>query len=337
MKILVTGGLGFIGSNFIRHILTAENNIQIVNIDLQTYAGNPSNLKDISGDSRYSWIRADISDPISVFRAMSGCDVVVHFAAESHVDRSISNPSLFLKTNIIGTQVLLDAARNEKIKKFIHVSTDEVYGSIPGKRRATEKAGLFPNSPYAASKASSDCLARAAFVTHRLPVIITRASNNFGPYQHPEKAIPLMITNFIENKTYPLYGDGLNVRDWLYVEDHTSALIYLLKNGIPGEIYNIGGKTALKNKELVSRVCKIMKISSSMVVNVPDRLGHDQRYAIDSSKLINLGFKFKHPFEKAIEETINWYQTHAGWWETIKKSKEYSDYYRKQYEKNLQF
>ncbi len=333
MKILVTGGLGFIGSNFIRHVLATQADAQIVNLDIQTYAGNPENLKDIAGDKRYFWVQADITDPALVGRAMSGADAVVHFAAESHVDRSILDPGPFLKTNVIGTQVLLDAARLEKIKKFIHVSTDEVYGSIPGKRRSTEKDGLFPNSPYAASKAASDCLARAAFVTHQLPVIITRASNNFGPYQYPEKALPLMITNFFEGKTYPLYGDGLNVRDWLYVKDHVAALAYILKEGTPGEIYNIGGDTSLKNKELVLKVREIMKIPPSLVARVPDRPGHDRRYALNDSKLRKLGFEFKHSFEEALFQTIEWYKTHESWWQPLKKSGGYAAYYQKQYKK----
>ncbi len=333
MKILVTGGLGFIGSNFIRHILFAEKNIRVVNLDLQTYAGNPENLKDIAGDERYFWVRADISDPVLVAQAMAGCDAVVHFAAESHVDRSILDPGPFLKTNVIGTQVLLDAARAEKVARFIHVSTDEVYGSIPGKHRSTEKDGLFPNSPYAASKAASDCLARAAFVTHQLPVITTRASNNFGPYQYPEKALPLMITNFLEGKPYPLYGDGLNIRDWLYVKDHAEAIAFLLQKGTPGEIYNIGGETSLKNKEMVARVREIMKIPASMVTRVPDRPGHDRRYALNDSKLRRLGFKFKYPFEEALAQTIEWYKAREDWWRPLKQTGGYAAYYQKQYKK----
>ncbi len=333
MRILVTGGLGFIGSNFIRYMLQTSPEIRIINLDLQTYAGNPENLKDVSGDKRYFWVRGDISDPAIARQAMAGCEAVVHFAAESHVDRSILDPGPFLKTNVLGTQVLLDAARAEKVKRFIHVSTDEVYGSISGRRRSSEKDPLFPNSPYAASKAASDHLARAAFITHGLPVIITRASNNFGPYQYPEKALPLMITNFLENKPYPLYGDGLNVRDWLYVKDHVAAIAYVLKHGEVGGIYNIGGDTSLKNKELVSCVRKIMGISPSLVASVPDRLGHDRRYALNDSKLRKLGFKFAHPFEKALFETIEWYKTHESWWRPLKKSDGYAAYYQKQYEK----
>ncbi len=331
MKILVTGGLGFIGSNFIRYTLKNSPETHVVNLDLQTYAGNPENLKDLSGDKRYFWVRGDISEPAIVGQAMAGCEAVVHFAAESHVDRSILDPGPFLKTNVFGTQVLLDAARAEKVKRFIHVSTDEVYGSIPGRRRSTEKDPLFPNSPYAASKAASDHLARAAFMTHGLPVIITRASNNFGPYQYPEKAMPLMITNFLENKSYPLYGDGLNVRDWLYVKDHVAAIAYVLRKGVPGEIYNIGGDTSLKNKELVSYVRKMMEISPSLVASVPDRPGHDRRYALNDSKLRKLGFKFQYPFEKALKETIDWYKTCPSWWKPLKESGGYRDYYQKQY------
>jgi dTDP-glucose 4,6-dehydratase len=333
VKILITGGLGFIGSNFVRHILKSDGGVSIVNLDLKTYAGNPANLAEFSGNSRYRWVKGDIADPKAVARAMKGCVAVVHFAAESHVDRSILDPGPFLRTNVIGTQVLLDAARAEKVKRFIHVSTDEVYGSIEGSHLSTEKDPLFPNSPYAASKAASDHLARAAFVTHGLPVIITRASNNFGPYQFPEKALPLMITNFLEGRAYPLYGDGLNVRDWLYVLDHVAAIAYLLKKGAPGEIYNIGGGSSLKNKELVVQVRKVMNVPESLVERVADRLGHDKRYALDDTKLRRLGFKFKYPFARALESTIAWYKDHPSWWRPLKKSGSYQSYYGKQYKK----
>ena len=252
MKILVTGGLGFIGSNFIRHLLKARPGWKIVNLDKQTYAGNPANLKGL----KVSTIKKDICDPKAVDRAMKGCEFVVHFAAETHVDRSILDAGAFLKTNILGTQVLLDAALRHRVKRFVHVSTDEVYGSIP-KGYSREGDHLEPNSPYAASKAASDLLVRSYFVTHKAPVLTTRASNNYGPYQYPEKALPLMITNFMEDKPFPQYGDGKQVRDWLHVKDHARGILLVLEKGILGEIYNIGGSYTCQNKELIQKVLRL--------------------------------------------------------------------------------
>ena len=257
-------------------------------------------------------------------------DAVVHFAAESHVDRSILDPTAFLRTNVIGTQVLLEAALRAKVGRFVHVSTDEVYGTIP-KGHSKEGDPLEPNSPYAASKAGSDLVARAYFVTHKLPVVVTRASNNFGPYQYPEKALPLLITNLIDGLPFPLYGDGLQVRDWLYVLDHVRAIDLILREAPAGEIYNIGGLYSCTNKELVGRVCDLMEKPRSLIQRVADRPGHDRRYALDCSKLKRLGFRHAHPFAKALEETISWYRARESWWRPLKKAGGYRDYYRRQY------
>lgn len=257
-------------------------------------------------------------------------DAVVHFAAESHVDRSILDPTAFLRTNVIGTQVLLEAALRAKIGRFVHVSTDEVYGSV-ARGHSKEGDPLEPNSPYAASKAGSDLVARAYFVTHKLPVVVTRASNNFGPYQYPEKALPLLITNLIDGLPFPLYGDGRQVRDWLYVLDHVRAIDLILRKAPAGEIYNIGGTHSCTNKELVGRVCDLMGKPRSLITRVADRPGHDRRYALDCSKLRRLGFRHAHPFGKALEETINWYRAHESWWRPLKKAGGYRDYYRRQY------
>jgi dTDP-glucose 4,6-dehydratase len=328
MKLLVTGGFGFIGSNFIRRAL-ADPKTEIVNLDLETYAGNPKNLEDIH--KNYRFIKGDIADPKTVDKAMKGCEAAVHFAAETHVDRSILDASAFVRTNVLGTQSLLDAALRHKIDRFIHISTDEVYGSIPVGRHSVESDALEPNSPYAASKASSDLLARSYFVTHKLPVIVTRASNNFGPYQYPEKALPLMISNWIDGLPYPLYGDGLQVRDWLYVEDHCRAIELLLKKGQPGEIYNIGGVASCTNRELVDSVRRIMGVSENLVRPVADRPGHDRRYALNCDKLKNLGFKSAHSFDQALRSTVEWYRGHEFWWRPLKKEGGFKAYYRKQY------
>jgi len=328
MKLLVTGGLGFIGSNFIRHVLKARPSWSVINLDKRTYAGNPANLADIK--ERYQWLKADICDPKAVERAMGGCEMVVHFAAETHVDRSILDAGAFLKTNILGTQVLLDAALRHKVRRFLHVSTDEVYGSIP---RGYSKEGdhLEPNSPYAASKAASDLLVRSYFVTHKAPVVTTRASNNYGPYQYPEKALPLMITNFMEDKPFPQYGDGKQVRDWLHVVDHARAIFLVLEKGKLGDIYNIGGSYTCTNRELIDKVLKLMLKDASLVTRVEDRKGHDRRYALDCAKLKKLGFKHAYDFEKGLRETIAWYQANGRWWRPLKVQGGYRTYYQTQY------
>jgi dTDP-glucose 4,6-dehydratase len=324
----VTGGLGFIGSNFIRATLKARPSWRIVNLDARTYAGNPANLADVK--SRYQWIKADIRDPKVVERAMKGCEKVVHFAAETHVDRSILDASAFLTTNVIGTQVLLDAALRLGVRRFLHVSTDEVYGSIP-KGYSKEGDLLEPNSPYAASKAASDLLVRSYFVTHKAPVVTTRASNNYGPYQYPEKALPLMITNFMEDKPFPQYGDGRQVRDWLHVVDHARAILLVLEKGVLGDVYNIGGSYTCENRELISRVLKLMGKNASLVTRVDDRKGHDRRYALDCSKLKRLGFKHAYDFEKGLRETIAWYVSNEKWWRPLKVGGGYRSYYKAAY------
>ncbi len=329
MKVLVTGGLGFIGSNFIRHALAARPSWKIVNLDLRTYAGNPANVADLP-QSRHHWIKADICERKAVSRAMKGCELVVHFAAETHVDKSILDASVFLRTNVIGTQVLLDAALVHKVRRFVHVSTDEVYGSV-AKGTSKETDHLEPNSPYAASKAASDLLVRSYFVTHGAPVVVTRASNNYGPYQFPEKALPLMITNFIENRPFPMYGDGRQVRDWLHVVDHARAILAVAGKGALGETYNIGGSYTCENRELVARVLKLMGKKSSLVTPVADRKGHDRRYALDCGKLKRLGFRHAYDFENGLRETIAWYQANERWWRPLKVAGGYRAYYKAQY------
>ncbi len=328
MRVLVTGGLGFIGSNFIRTALKARPSWTIVNLDSRTYAGNPANLSDIK--TRYRWIKADIRDPKAVDRAMKGCELVVHFAAETHVDRSILDASAFLSTNVIGTQVLLDAALRRGVRRFLHVSTDEVYGSIP-KGYSKEGDLLEPNSPYAASKAASDLLVRSYFVTHKAPVVTTRASNNYGPYQYPEKALPLMITNFMEDKPFPQYGDGRQVRDWLHVVDHARAILLVLEKGVLGDVYNIGGSYTCENRELIAKVLGLMGKDASLVTRVSDRKGHDRRYALDCSKLKRLGFKHAYDFEKGLRETISWYRSNERWWRPLKVGGGYRAYYKAAY------
>ncbi|MEK7389742.1 MAG: dTDP-glucose 4,6-dehydratase [Elusimicrobiota bacterium] len=326
MKILVTGGLGFIGSNFIRHLRRARPTWRIINIDKRTYAGNPANLAGLDVET----IKKDICDAKAVDWAMTGCDLAVHFAAETHVDRSILDAGAFLQTNVIGTQVLLDAALRRKVRRFLHVSTDEVYGSV-AKGYSKEGDHLEPNSPYAASKAASDLLVRSYFVTHNAPVLITRASNNYGPYQYPEKALPLMITNFMDGVSFPQYGDGKQVRDWLHVVDHARAILLILEKGGLGEVYNIGGSYTCRNRELIERVLKLMGKGKELIVRVKDRKGHDRRYALDCSKLKRLGFKHAYDFEKGLRETISWYRDNPRWWRPLKTAGGYRSYYQTQY------
>jgi len=317
LKLLVTGGLGFIGSNFIRLMLGKYPDYHITNLDLQTYAGNLDNLRDIEKSSNYTFIRGDICDRNIVDKVMQNVDVVVHFAAESHVDRSIDDASAFVRTNVLGTFVLLDSALKHNIKRFIHISTDEVYGSIK-KGSFKETDILTPSSPYSSSKAGSDLLARSYFITHNLPVIITRCTNNFGPFQYPEKLIPLFITNLIENKKVPVYGTGKNVRDWIYVEDHCKAVDFVLHKGNPGEIYNIGGGAEKTNLEITENILAMLGKDDSMVEYVKDRLGHDLRYSLDCTKLRNLGWSPEHEFDDALSDTVRWYVENRWWWEKLK-------------------
>lgn len=334
MHILVTGGCGFIGSNFIRYLLE-HYDYRIINLDALTYAGNLENLKEFENDPRYRFIHGPIEDAKMVKKALRGIDRVVHFAAESHVDRSITNAQPFIQTNVVGTQVLLDASRHANIDRFIHVSTDEVYGSLGDKDRFKENTPLDPNSPYAASKAASDLLVRAAIQTHRFPAIITRCSNNYGPYQFPEKFIPLMITDALENKPLPIYGDGLNVRDWIYVSDHCVALDNVLHRGITGEAYNIGGEAERTNIDVAKTILSLLGKPDFLITFVDDRPGHDRRYAMDIRKIRRqLKWNPSVSFEKGLELTIDWYRQNQRWWRRVKSGK-YKEYYKKMYAQKL--
>ncbi|MBO3681229.1 dTDP-glucose 4,6-dehydratase [Streptomyces sp. NEAU-YJ-81] len=323
MRIVVTGGAGFIGSHFVRQTLTgayaAWADAQVVVVDKLTYAGNEANLAEVADSPRLRFVRGDICDGELVGELLRGTDLVVHFAAESHVDRSISGAEEFVRTNVLGTHTLLNAAANAAVGKFVHVSTDEVYGSIESGSWSEEEP-LEPNSPYSASKASSDLLARAFHRTHGLPVCVTRCSNNYGPYQHPEKVIPLFVTNLMDGKPVPLYGDGGNVRDWLHVDDHCRGIALVAENGRPGEVYNIGGGTELTNLELTERLLELLGADRSMVERVSDRKGHDRRYSVDIAKIsAELGYRPEMSFENGLAETAKWFMTHRGWWEPLKK------------------
>lgn len=332
-KFLVTGGAGFIGSNFIRHLLGNDDHPHVTNLDKLTYAGNLENLRDLKGNSRYNFVKGDICDGALVEELMEGIDVVVNFAAESHVDRSISTPDAFIRTDVFGTFVLLEAARRHGVKKFIQISTDEVYGSTVG-RAFKETDPLMPSSPYSASKAGADRLAYSYHVTYELPVIITRCSNNFGPYQYPEKLISLFVTNALEDKPLPIYGDGQYVRDWIHVEDHCAAIVFAMQHGKDGEVYNIGGGNERTNLEITDFILAYLNKPESLKTYVKDRPGHDRRYAIDSSKLMALGWKPKYQLESALQNTIDWYRDNRWWWEKL-KSGEYLEYYKKHYGRTL--
>lgn len=334
MNILVTGGAGFIGSNFIHYMLSKYPHYTILNVDKLTYAGNLENLADVQSNPKYRFEKVDICDRENIERCVNeyNIDVIVNFAAESHVDRSILGAAEFVQTNIVGTSVLLDVAREKGIQRFLQVSTDEVYGSLGPTGYFTEETPLHPNSPYSASKAAADMLALAYEHTHKLPVVITRCSNNYGPYQFPEKLIPLMIANALNDKPLPVYGDGLNVRDWLHVRDHCSAIDAVLHNGKTGEVYNIGGNNEKTNIEIVRLILQHLNKPESLITFVKDRPGHDRRYAIDSSKIQqHLGWKPSYTFEQGIAETIRWYVTHQEWWQRI-LSGEYREYYKRMYE-----
>lgn len=337
MRILVTGGAGFIGSNFIRYFLRTHPGGTVINLDKLTYAGNLSNVSDVQDSDRYQFIRGDICDPEVIEGVLAqSVDAVVHFAAESHVDRSINDASCFIQTNIVGTFTLLDACRRHRIPRFVHVSTDEVYGSLCPGEKAAEHSPLRPNSPYAASKASSDLLARSFWQTYRFPVIVTRCSNNYGPYQFPEKLIPLMITNAMEGKKLPIYGDGLNERDWIFVEDHCAALDGILRSGLPGEIYNIGCGEPTTNLEIVSTLLKIIGAPESLVQFVADRPGHDRRYALDTNKLCQeLDWKPAVGLREGLTRTVEWYKEHQDWVQCA-KSGDYQTYYEKLYNRREQ-
>jgi dTDP-glucose 4,6-dehydratase len=331
---IVTGGAGFIGSNFVHMLARDRADWRIVNLDALTYAGNLENLTEVEGSPNYTFVHGDITrreDVERAFDAATGAVSVVHFAAESHVDRSIISGLPFVNTNVLGTQVMLDVARERKIERFLHVSTDEVYGSLGATGYFTEDTPIQPNSPYSASKAASDLLVRAAFHTHHFPTLITRCSNNYGPWQFPEKLIPLMIANATENKPLPVYGDGMNVRDWLYVVDHCEALLAVLERGVVGEVYNIGGHNEYPNIEIVKRVLAETGKPESLIQYVKDRAGHDRRYAIDASKIADeLGWTPRFPFERALPLTVAWYKSHPQWLQRVRNGA-YRDYYARQY------
>ncbi len=334
MKLLITGGAGFIGSNFIRYILNRYPTYKVVNVDKLTYAGNLENLTEVQSHPNYVFEKTDICHRESIERIIEQyeIDAIIHFAAESHVDRSILGAADFIQTNVVGTCVLLDCAKKYSLKRFVQISTDEVYGSLGPTGYFTETTPLHPNSPYSASKASADMLALAYHHTYGLPVLITRCSNNYGPYQFPEKLIPLMIANALNDKPLPVYGDGLNVRDWLHVYDHCTAIDLVFHKGRLGEVYNIGGNNEKKNIEIVRLILRYLNKPESLITFVKDRPGHDRRYAIDSSKIKQeLGWKPSYTFEQGIQETIQWYVAHQEWWERI-ISGEYREYYRKMYE-----
>jgi dTDP-glucose 4,6-dehydratase len=333
MNVLLTGGSGFIGSNLVRLLLAERPEWRIVNLDKLTYAGNAENLADLDGNPRYRFVRGDVCNGelvADVFRT-ERIDAVMHLAAESHVDRSILSPSIFIETNVRGTQVLLEAAREFGVKRFLHVSTDEVYGSLGPTGLFAETTPLDPSSPYSASKASSDLLALAYARTFDLPVVVTRCSNNYGPYQFPEKLIPLMIANAIRDLPLPVYGDGMNVRDWIHVEDHGRGLLAALEKGEDGQVYNFGASSERHNIDIVKGVLRLVGKPESLITYVKDRLGHDRRYAIDSTKVrAKLGWVPRHRFEDALAATVRWYVEHRPWWERV-ISGEYLKYYERQY------
>ena len=339
MRLLVTGGAGFIGSNFIRYFLENHPHSSVINLDKLTYAGNLENLSEFDSASDYCFIRADIADPEVLERvfAEQSPDAVVHFAAETHVDRSIADGRDFIRTNVLGTFTLLDAARRRKVPRFLHVSTDEVYGSMAAREFASEESLLEPNSPYAASKASADLVARSFWQTYHFPVITTRCSNNYGPYQFPEKLIPLMIGNALEGKKLPVYGDGLNERDWIFVEDHCRALDRVLDSGRPGEIYNIGFGRPVANVEIVRGLLRLLNQDDDAIEFVKDRPGHDRRYALDTQKIRSeLGWTPEVTLEDGLKLTVEWYLQNAGWLTRVRDG-EYRTYYDKIYTRRADF
>jgi dTDP-glucose 4,6-dehydratase len=332
MKVLVTGGCGFIGSNFVRHLFESRGDgVAVVNLDKLTYAANPANLADVAGRRNYRFVKGDIADPDVVRLAMDGCDAVVNFAAETHVDRSLLGDASFIETDVRGVFVLLEEARRRGIAKFIQISTDEVYGSIAN-GSFHEDSPLNPRNPYAASKAGGDRLAYSYWASYGLPVVVTRASNNYGPFQYPEKLIPLFVTNAIDGHPLPLYGDGRNVRDWLYVRDHAAAIDFLLDAGEPGETYNIAGGNEAENIDITRKVLALLGKPESLIRFVDDRPGHDRRYSLDAGKLASLGFESATPFDEGLAETVRWYGEREDWWRPIKeRDAVYQEFYRTQY------
>jgi dTDP-glucose 4,6-dehydratase len=331
VRILVTGGCGFIGSSFVRLVLAERPDWEVVNIDKLTYAGRLENLQDVEADPRYRFLHGDICDPEAVRDAMAGCTLAVNFAAETHVDRSLLGAANFIDTDIKGVLVLLEEARRVGLERFVQISTDEVYGSIES-GSFTETSLLNPRNPYSASKAGGDRLAYAYWSTYGVPVIITRASNNYGPYQYPEKLIPLFVTNALREQALPLYGDGRNVRDWLHVTDHCRAILFLLEHGAPGEVYNIAGENERENIEITRKILHLVGKPESLITPVQDRVGHDRRYSLDASKLRRLGFQPRVDFERGITETVRWYVENEWWWRPLKDHDgEFRRYYEQQY------
>lgn len=331
MRYLITGGAGFIGSHFVHALLEAEPGAEVVNLDLLTYAGNLENLADLQDEPRHRFVKGDICDRQLVDGLMAQTDAVVHFAAESFVDRSIYGAEAFIRTDIYGTFVLLETARKYNVRKFIHISTDEVYGSVES-GSFSEGDALMPTNPYAASKAGADRLAFSFYKTYDLPVLITRSCNNYGPNQYPEKLIPLFVTNAIQNERLPVYGDGKQVRDWLYVRDHCSALLFLLKHGAHGEVYNISANQECTNMEITERILQQLGKPASLVQHVTDRPGHDRRYSLDSSKLRALGWAPQWDVQRGLKNTVDWYVKNEGWWRRIRERQaEFKDFYSKHY------
>jgi len=329
VRLVVTGGAGFIGSNFVRYMLAERGDVEIVNLDKLTYAGNLENLRGVEDDPRYTFVHGDICDAVVVGEALRGADAVVNFAAETHVDRSISGPQDFISTDVLGTHTLLEAVRRLEIPRYLQISTDEVYGSID-EGAFTEESDLDPSSPYSASKAGGDLLVLAYHRTFGTPVLITRSSNNYGPYQYPEKIVPLFITNAIDDQQLPVYGDGLNVRDWLYVEDNCAGIDLVLQRGVPGQVYNIGGGNEVQNLAITHQILELLGKGDELIRYVTDRPGHDRRYAIDCTKLKGLGWTPRVAFETGLARTVEWYASHPEWWRPI-KSGEWREYYARQY------
>ncbi len=336
-RVLVTGGCGFIGSAFVRRMLdpSRRDPVSIVNLDKLTYAGNPRNVEEVADSPAYRFVHGDICDPGAVADAMAGCDVVVNFAAETHVDRSLLGDASFIDTDVKGVFVLLEEAKRIGVSKFVQISTDEVYGSIE-RGAFTEDAALTPRNPYSASKAGGDRLAYSYWASYGVPVVITRASNNYGPYQYPEKLIPLFVTNALDDLPLPLYGDGKNVRDWLFVDDHAAAIEFLIDRGEPGEVYNVAGGNECENVEITKKILAILGKSETLIRPVADRVGHDRRYSLDAAKLARLGFHAKARFDEALASTIDWYVAHPDWWRPIKEhDPHYRDFYKTQYHERL--
>ncbi len=339
-RYLVTGGCGFIGSNFVRQLLREEPDAVVTNLDALTYAGNPENLRDLENDPRYRFVHGDIRDAAAVREAMRDAEVVVNFAAETHVDRSLMDAGDFVQTDVYGTFVLLNEARQAppgQLRRFLHISTDEVYGDIPPGKSSKEGDALRPRSPYSASKAGAEMMCLAFFETYGLPVVISRGSNTFGPYQYPEKVLPLFITNALDDQPLPLYGDGRQVRDWLFVEDHCRALRVIIDRGEDGEAYNVGGGNERTNIDVVTAALDLLEKPHSLIRFVEDRMGHDRRYSLDTSKIAALGWRpyTSLTWEQALAETVRWYRDHRPWWERIKLDGAYQEYYRRQYGERL--